>query len=142
MKPYLSIKSSFWLVVLLLFPDISFSAEITNIEADREAILSMLDEYKVSFHFEETVALKAGYAIKPAKDSGGYETVILVEDSPEKIVLQHILVGDKGEVTKHWRQDWVYEAKQRFEFSDDQTFSRVNLTPEKLWARGRNAYLK
>lgn len=102
-----------------------------NIDADRKAILSMLGEYKISFHFQETVALKAGYAIKPAKDSGGHETVILVEDSPHKIVLQHILVGDKGQVTKHWRQDWIYEAKERFEFSDEQTFSRVLLPSEK-----------
>jgi hypothetical protein len=119
---------------LLVFSPISSMAaesETSNSEADRKAILSMLGEYKVGFHFEETVALKAGYAIKSAKDSGGYETVILVEDSPTKIVLQHILVGDKGEVTKHWRQDWTFEATERFEFSDDQTFSRVKLSPEK-----------
>lgn len=119
--------------VLALSPISCMAAEseAANVEADRKAILSMLGEYKVGFHFEETVALKAGYVSKPAKDSGGYETVILVEDSPNKIVLQHILVGDKGEVTKHWRQDWFFEAAERFEFSDDQTFSRVSLPPEK-----------
>lgn len=115
---------------LILSPTLAAATE-ANKDADRKAILSMLGEYKVGFHFEETVALKSGYTIKPSKDSGAHETVILVEDSPNKIVLQHILVGDKGHVTKHWRQDWTYEATQRFEFSDDQTFSRVNLSPEK-----------
>lgn len=42
---------------------------------------------------------------------GGDEAVIVVEDSPGKIVLQHILVDTRsGHVVKRWRQDWIYEA--------------------------------
>jgi hypothetical protein len=136
MKKYASIYNHILISILALTPLLLSAAELNNethaaLEADRKAILSMLGEYKVGFHFQETVALKAGYVIKPVKNSGGYETVILVEDSPSKIVLQHILVSDKGEVTKHWRQDWTYQAKTRFEFTDDQTFSRVAISPEK-----------
>lgn len=133
MKTHAAIQTVLFAQLLALLPAVIMAAELEpiNIEADRLAILAMQGEYKVQFHFEETVALKSGYAIKPPKNSGGYETVILIEDSPKKIVLQHILVGDKGEVTKHWRQDWTYEASERFEFSDEQTFSRVSLAPEK-----------
>jgi hypothetical protein len=50
--------------------------------------------------------------------------VIEVENTPTRIVLQHILVGSKtGHVTKHWRQQWEYEAPRRFEFSADQTWT-------------------
>jgi hypothetical protein len=91
-------------------------------DADRKAILAMLGEYEVDFDFQETVLLKAGYARAPAQRSGGNEVVILVEDSGERIVLQHLLVSKDGHVTKHWRQDWQYEATQRFEFSEDQTW--------------------
>lgn len=97
--------------------------------ADRAAILGMLGEYDVDFAFDETVLLAPGYERAPAKRSGGSEVVILVEDSvaadgtPSRIVLQHILVDPKsGHVTKHWRQDWIYEAEERFEFSADQTW--------------------
>lgn len=133
MKTHRLISALLLAQALTLSPTISLAAEAEAPinEVDRKAILSMLGEYKANFHFEETVALKPGYAIKPVKDSGAYETVILLEDSPRKIVLQHILVGDKGEVTKHWRQDWTYEASERFEFSDDQTFSQMPLAPEK-----------
>lgn len=99
-------------------------------DADRKAILAMLGEYRVDFHFEETVALTPGYSTHPSDDTGGFEVVILVEDSGRRISLQHLLVGDGGHVTKHWRQDWVYEAPERFEFSADQTFSRMALSPE------------
>lgn len=127
----LNLLTSTLLAQALIVSPTFATATDANKDADRKAILSMLGEYTVGFHFEETVALKPGYTIKPSKDSGAHEAVILVEDSPNKIVLQHILVGDKGHVTKHWRQDWTYEATQRFEFSDDQTFSRVKLSPEK-----------
>lgn len=46
-------------------------------------------------------------------------------------MLQHILVdGKSGHVTKHWRQDWTYEAQQRFEFSADQTWTVHALAPD------------
>ena len=91
---------------------------------DRPSILAMQGEYLVDFAFDETVLLKPGYARAPAQRSGGDEVVIVVQDSPERVVLQHLLVEPKsGHVTKHWRQDWSWEAAQRFEFSADQTFS-------------------
>ena len=89
----------------------------------RKSILAMQGEYVVDFAFDETVLLKPGYERAPAMRSGGNETVIVVEDTPTKVVLQHILVDEKsGHVTKHWRQDWTYEAPSRFEFSADQTW--------------------
>lgn len=99
---------------------------------DRASILAMQGEYIVDFAFDETVLLRPGYERAPAMRSGGNETVIVVEDSPTRIVLQHILVDEKsGHVTKHWRQDWTYEAPTRFEFSADQTW-RVRAIPAEL----------
>ena len=90
---------------------------------DRPSILAMQGEYLVDFAFDETVLLKPGYERGSAQRSGGDEVVIVVEDAPGRIVLQHLLVEPKsGHVTKHWRQDWTWEAAQRFEFSADQTF--------------------
>lgn len=112
------------------------AARAADPAADREAILGMLGDYDVDFAFDETVLLQPGYERASAQRSGGSETVVLVEDSaradgtPQRIVLQHILVDAKsGHVTKHWRQDWVYEAPQRFEFSAERTW-RVRAIPE------------
>jgi len=96
-------------------------------EADREAILAMLGDYEVTFSFDETVVLQPGYERAEAQRSGALETVILVSDEDNHIVLQHILVSPLGHVTKHWRQDWRYEASHRFEFSDDQTWTLTAL---------------
>lgn len=91
--------------------------------ADRRAILAMQGEYDVDFAFDETVLLAPGYERASAQRSGASEMVIVVEDTPGKIMLQHILVDPKsGHVTKHWRQDWIYQAPSRWEFSSDQTW--------------------
>jgi len=107
------------------------TANASGTERDRASILAMQGEYIVDFAFDETVLLQPGYERHPAMRSGGNETVIVVQDTPTKIVLQHILVDEKsGHVTKHWRQDWTYEAPNRFEFSADQTWTVRSLPAE------------
>lgn len=119
-------------IAALLFAAPAFSTEAPADPArDRRSILAMQGEYQVDFAFDETVLLQPGYERAPAMRSGGDETVIVVEDAPGRIVLQHILVDAKsGHVTKHWRQDWTYEAKSRFDFSAEQTWTVHALSAE------------
>lgn len=108
------------------------AAAATPFEKDRAAILAMLGEYEVDFHFRETVVLQPDYAVKDGKDTRAYEVVVPVADTGRKIVLQHLLVSERGgQVIKHWRQDWIYEAPTRFEFTEDQTW-RVRPLPAAL----------
>jgi len=101
-------------------------------ERDRRAVLSMLGEYQVRFTFEETAVLAPGYQRHDSKNTDAFETVVLVEDASRRIVLQHLLVSDDGQhVTKHWRQDWIYEAPSRFEFTEAQTW-RIKPLPAAL----------
>ncbi|MDI9237361.1 hypothetical protein QLQ15_00345 [Lysobacter sp. LF1] len=110
-------------LLALIIPGIAVGAPVADTSRDRTSILAMQGEYLVDFAFDETVLLQPGYERQPAMRSGGNEVVIVVQDSPAKIVLQHLLVDEKsGHVTKHWRQDWTYEAPTRFEFSADQTW--------------------
>lgn len=102
--------------------------------ADRTAILAMAGEYDVRFAFDETVVLAPGYERREPKRSGAAELVLVVADTPTRIVLQHLLVvGDS--VVKHWRQDWVWQAEARLEFVADQTWRSVPLTPAETEGR-------
>ena len=95
------------------------AAKPTDVEAakrtaDRAAILAMAGDYKVGFDFRETTAWDATYTPIAPKPSGGHEVVRVIEDSGNRIVLQHMLVANDGKsgkdmVIKHWRQDWDYE---------------------------------
>lgn len=95
-------------------------------DCDRRAILSMIGEYQVAFNFYETAVLKSGYERKDPKHSGGFEVVVLVDDSNTSISMQHILVGASGMTIKHWRQEWVYELPSHWVYVGNQNFKIHN----------------
>jgi hypothetical protein len=97
--------------------------EEAPLDCDRRAILQMLGEFKVSFSFDETAVLAPGYSRRPQQRSGGFETVLLIEDAGTRIDLQHILVVGDGVVVKHWRQTWIYQADPIWSFEGDQRFA-------------------
>ncbi len=104
--------------------------QASGLERDRQAILAMLGEYRVHFAFEEHDPAP-GYEPTPRYRSGAYEMVLLAEDHGTRIVLQHLLVHRTfGFVVKHWRQDWHYEATERLEFTQDQTWRLRPIPPE------------
>ncbi len=83
-------------------------------ERDRQSILEMTGDYRVRFNFNETVPFVSDYTPLEPKTSGGYESVRVVEDRGDFIMLQHLLVAEhEGQsfVIKHWRQDWSYEPR-------------------------------
>ena len=106
-------------------------------ECDRRSILGMVGEFRVKFAFDETLALKPGYAPKAPQRSGGDEFVFVVEDRGDFIALQHILVAGSGKdamVIKHWRQDWQYQPKDVLVFRGRKHFALESVPADK--ARG------
>jgi hypothetical protein len=99
-------------------------------EQDRKAILAMVGDYRVKFEFEETLALKAGYTLHKPHVSDAYEYVQVLENSPRRIVLQHILVEEGGRVTKHWRQDWEYEQTRLWSYAGNYSWQRRDLSAD------------
>jgi hypothetical protein len=107
-------------------------------DCDRRAILAMLGEYEVRFRFDETVVLAPGYERKPAKRSGGFETVVLIEDTGTQISMQHLLQSESGHVIKHWRQDWVHEMPSHWRYVGAQRFepyTRAATAVEGTWTQ-------
>ncbi len=88
------------------------SVRSAQFEQDRQSILAQQGQFKVRFDFQENVSFREGYEPVTPHLSGGNEIVRLVEDTGDRISLQHILVmehGGQSVVIKHWRQDWVYQ---------------------------------
>jgi hypothetical protein len=112
---------------------------IAPMERDRRAILAMVGEFRSSFEFIETVGFVENYQPARPYQSWATEFVALVEDRGDFISLQHILVmtlqGDDGEVmgpfvTKHWRQDWQYEAREMHTHRGNDRWQRTLLSAE------------
>lgn len=114
----------------------SDAQERAAFEADRATILAMAGDFRVRFDMQESTPWRAGYEPLERKLSGGHESVRVIEDTGERIVLQHLLVAEhEGEsfVIKHWRQDWAYEPEKILTYAapDTWVWSQV---PEQLRA--------
>lgn len=99
--------------------------ESGRFQRDRQSILSMAGDYRVTFDFIETVSFRDDYVLAPQKISGGREVVRVIEDRGDFISLQHILVASHGGETfpiKHWRQDWQYEPERVLVFAGANTW--------------------
>lgn len=94
---------------------------------DIDAIKSMCGCFEVKFNFTETFQHSkdtVNYKASETKHDYGLEWVELVEDKPNKLVLQHLLIVGSGEndIVKHWRQDWLYENTNLYSYYKDDTW--------------------
>jgi hypothetical protein len=105
-------------------------------EEDRQTILAMAGDFKVTFDMQESTPWMDGYTPLERKISGGYESVRVIEDTGTRIVLQHLLVtGDEANpyVVKHWRQDWEYQPQKILAFTGGDNWE-WKAVPEKMRA--------
>ena len=119
------------LATLLLLGSFAFAQN--KFEQDRNAIKSLAGFYKVTFNYAETFSPNDDYKFHDRHRSSAKEIAILVEDSPKKIVIQHLLVmrGDSM-IIKHWREDWTYEDTKILTFDKEDTWKNVTLKPEEV----------
>ncbi len=96
-------------------------------QEDIKAIKSMCGCYKVQFNFAETFSYSKDslYKKSPIKHDTALEWVELLEDQSNKISMQHILIVGKNEndVVKHWRQDWLFENTNFYNFYKETTWN-------------------
>lgn len=98
-------------------------------QKDSKAITAMCGCYEVEFNFDETfqTSKDPNYKPSPTKKDYGLEWVELVENNPNKIVMQHLLIVGDTTIVKHWRQDWEYENTKFYKFYKDKTWKFVTL---------------
>ena len=102
-----------------------------DVERDRAAILGMAGEFAVTFDFAETLALRPGYELTEPYHAEATELVVVVDDQPNRIEMQHILVvthDGESHIVKHWRQVWQYEQTERYEFVGHNTWTPTTIS--------------
>ena len=115
-------------------------AQDSKKQMDYSAIKSMCGCYNVEFNFAETFNYSNDslYEASKVKNDKALEWVQVIEDSPSKISLQHILIiGDSANhyIVKHWRQDWLYENTQfmMFDYDNKWTYEENNRVGDHIW---------
>ena len=99
---------------------------------DIESIKSMCGCFKIDFNFAETFVFSDDeeYIKSKTYKSGGLEWGQLVVDDKNKISIQHLLiVGSKQfpTIVKHWRQDWLYQNTDLYQYDKNDKWSYVSL---------------
>ena len=110
---------------------------MANALTPQQAIKSQAGCYEVTFQYKETEALAAGYKLKKPKKSTVIEWIVVEEDQPNVISLQHVLVSGPAMI-KHWRQIWRYEATELYHYQGNNTWEQKKYSPEDVqgkWAQ-------
>tara|TARA_B110000014_G_scaffold139718_1_gene96858 strand:+ start:2009 stop:2929 length:921 start_codon:yes stop_codon:yes gene_type:complete len=115
-----------FLVLIILITPFNLKANKKK-KQDKEAIKEMCGCMDIQFEYSETLSPNKEYKFYDNYKSGGTELAFVVEETPNKIVIQHLLVVGKDMVIKHWRQDWVYEGKEMYIYDKDQRWVKKEI---------------
>lgn len=121
-------KSLYLSAVMALTCGLGFSQD--KKQQDIKSIKSMCGCYEVKFNFAETFQYpKDSAAYKPSqtKHESALEWVELVEDTPNKISMQHLLIVSDDMIIKHWRQDWLFENTDFYLFDKNTSWKYKKL---------------
>jgi len=128
--------NSFVLTTTLLLSGLIGNSQEVKKQEDVKAIKSMCGCYEVQFNFAETFSYSKDslYKKSPIKHETALEWVELIEDQPNKISLQHLLIVGKREddIVKHWRQDWLYENTNFYMFDKETTWKFTQVSPKQV----------
>ena len=123
-----------FLLFILVTTFLSFLVK-GNKKKDIEAIKGMCGCMDIEFKFAETFSPNKDYKYYDNYTSGGRELALVVEETKDKIVIQHLLVVGGGMVIKHWRQDWIYQGVDILSYDKDERWKKKKL--EKKDVKGK-----
>ncbi|MBM30629.1 MAG: hypothetical protein CMD77_06935 [Gammaproteobacteria bacterium] len=110
---------------------------LTKKERDRRAILAMAGPYRASFEFIETIGYSPSFTPARPYQSWTTEYVYVLQNEPDLISLQHIMVirmfledqkVSEPMVMKHWRQDWKYQDRYITEYVSNDTWETTRIS--------------
>lgn len=124
-------------LALALISSVVLNAQ-TKKEKDITSIKSMCGCYEVTFNFAETFNYSKDKDYQPSavKHDKALEWAQLVEGSnDDKIQIQHLLIvgsAEKPHIIKHWRQDWLYENTDFYQFNGDNEWKFERKSPSEV----------
>lgn len=94
---------------------------------DIEAIKGQCGCFDITFKYAETFAPDTAYKYHNRELAYGREYIFAIEESPDKIVLEHLLVIKDTMIVKHWREDWTYQNPHLLTYYTNNDFRYLNI---------------
>ncbi|MDR6300409.1 DUF6607 family protein [Mesonia maritima] len=92
------------------------NAQKSSVKEDKKAIKEMCGCFEVTFKYTETFAPEIDYEKAYDYTATALEWAEMIEEEDDKLSIQHLLVINDTTIIKHWRQDWTYEDRTRYEY--------------------------
>ena len=121
-------KVLFFISTSLLFTNLIGQSKINK---DRNSILKMCGCFEIEFKFKETFQHIDDVNYNPSDEyrSFALELALPITNEKKKISIQHLLlVGNRKNkmIVKHWRQDWLYESQEFYNYASDNLWEYSN----------------
>jgi hypothetical protein len=94
---------------------------------DVESIKSLCGCYQIDFKYAETFSPDSTYKTHKPYVAKGTEWVQMIEETPGKMVMQHLLVISDTQIIKHWREDWTFENTNLLAFNKSASWNKISL---------------
>ena len=124
-------QKSFYLSIALSI-SIMGIAQQDKKQLDINAIKAMQGCYNVEFKYTETFAPEVDYEKAYDYTSAAFEWAEIIEDTDDKIVLQHLLIINDSMIIKHWRQDWTYEKQDVYHYEKNNRWVAKSLSEKEV----------
>ena len=134
------LKEIFLILISLIFFIPNQLISQSKHKKDREAILKMCGCFEINFNFVETFNYSDNEEYVGSDDYSSYalELALPIINEKNKISIQHLLLvgmGKNRSIIKHWRQDWLYQNTNLYQFVGDRVWENTNL--EKKHVKGQ-----
>lgn len=110
----------------------SLIATYAQKQEDIKAIKAQCGCHDVDFAYAETFSPNKEYKFKDRYLAAGTEYVFVIEETKDKIVIQHLLAIGDSMVVKHWREDWTYEDPNLLSFYKENQWKYSSISKEKI----------
>lgn len=107
-------------------------------QQDKQYIKQLCGCYSVNFQYAETFSQYPSYEYQDREEMNAVELVTPIVETDNKLILQHLLVINDTFIIKHWREEWVYEPTEIFEYTGDFAWKKRTLTTDEAkgkWAQ-------
>lgn len=101
-------------------------------KSDVQNIKKLCGCYDVKFEYAETFRTDSAYQFHKGKIANAKEFIFPVEESDNKISLQHMLIVSEQHIIKHWREDWTYEQPELLSYQGDNKWEKEHIAPNKI----------
>ena len=106
----------------------ALNATTTSLALDHASIKEQAGCFDVTYDFKETFSLQTGYQLLPDYHAEAFEYAVVDEERRDAIYIQHILLPDRINALKHWRQEWLYESDQVFDYKSNDLWTKRHLS--------------